>query len=68
MASGKGIKLSQLARARVIAQGKDIVPILGSRNPKRVEQNVAAVDAVTEQPFGTRFRSLHGNNPARVAI
>ena len=42
LAKGKGISLSQLALAWILAKRDYIVPIPGSRNPKRVEQNVAA--------------------------
>jgi aryl-alcohol dehydrogenase-like predicted oxidoreductase len=46
VAASKGVTLSQLALAWVLAQKDYIVPIPGSRNPQRVAQNVAAA-AVT---------------------
>ena len=46
LADTKGISLSQLALAWILAQRDDIVPIPGSRNPGRVAENVAAA-AVT---------------------
>ena len=44
LAAGKGIALSQLALAWLLAQGDDIVPIPGTRNAKRLEENVGAAD------------------------
>lgn len=38
------VTLSQLALAWVLAQKDNVVPIPGSRNPQRVEQNIAATD------------------------
>jgi aryl-alcohol dehydrogenase-like predicted oxidoreductase len=42
-AMGKGVSLSQLALAWLLAQKNYVVPIPGSRNPERVAENVAAV-------------------------
>ncbi len=42
VATGLGVTLSQLALAWVLAQGDHVVPIPGSRNPRRVEENVGA--------------------------
>jgi aryl-alcohol dehydrogenase-like predicted oxidoreductase len=66
-AAAKNATLSQLALAWVLAQREDAVPIPGSRNPRRVEENVAAAeleltpadlqaiaDAVGEGPLGER--------------
>jgi aryl-alcohol dehydrogenase-like predicted oxidoreductase len=44
MATEKGIKVTQLALAWLLAQGSDIVPIPGTRRPERVEENAAAAD------------------------
>ncbi|WP_433562964.1 aldo/keto reductase [Nocardia sp. CA-151230] len=44
LAVGKGVTLSQLSLAWVLAQKDYIVPIPGSRNPDRVAQNIAATD------------------------
>jgi aryl-alcohol dehydrogenase-like predicted oxidoreductase len=44
IAREKGCKPSQLALAWVMAQGKDIVPIPGTKRRKYLEENVAAVD------------------------
>jgi aryl-alcohol dehydrogenase-like predicted oxidoreductase len=44
LAADKGIALSQLALAWLLAQGHDIVPIPGTRNAERLEENVGAAD------------------------
>jgi aryl-alcohol dehydrogenase-like predicted oxidoreductase len=44
LAAGKGIDVTQLALAWLLAQGDDIVAIPGTRRPARVEQNAAAAD------------------------
>ena len=44
LADRKGITLSQLALAWLLAKKDDIVPIPGSRNPGRVAENVAAAE------------------------
>ena len=44
VAEGKGISLSQLALAWILARKPYIVPIPGSRNPGRVAENIAAAD------------------------
>jgi aryl-alcohol dehydrogenase-like predicted oxidoreductase len=41
-AAGRDATVSQLALAWLLAQGEDIVPIPGSRNVARVEENIAA--------------------------
>ncbi len=49
LTESKGITVTQLALAWLFAQGEDIVPIPGTRNPHRLAENVAAVD-VTLSP------------------
>lgn len=44
LAAEAGIAPSQLALAWVLAQGEDIVPIPGTKHPKYLEENAAAVD------------------------
>ncbi|HZT61038.1 MAG TPA: aldo/keto reductase [Pyrinomonadaceae bacterium] len=44
IAGEKGCKPSQLALAWVLAQGKDVVPIPGTKRRKYVEENAGAVD------------------------
>ena len=44
MAAEKKVKPSQLALAWVLAQGKDIVPIPGTKRRKYLEENVAAAE------------------------
>jgi aryl-alcohol dehydrogenase-like predicted oxidoreductase len=43
-AESKGVTVSQLALAWLLAQRDYIVPIPGTRSPKRVEENVGAAD------------------------
>jgi aryl-alcohol dehydrogenase-like predicted oxidoreductase len=49
LAESKGITVTQLALAWLLAQGQDIVPIPGTRNPTRLAENIAAAD-VTLSP------------------
>ena len=44
LARDKGITVTQLALAWLLAQGDDIVPIPGTRRPDRLAENVGAVD------------------------
>ncbi len=44
LAQAKGITVSQLALAWLLAQGDDIVPIPGTRRIERLEENLAAAD------------------------
>ncbi|MGB9093435.1 MAG: aldo/keto reductase [Gallionella sp.] len=44
MARARGCTAAQLALAWVLAQGEDIVPIPGTRRPKLLEENIAALD------------------------
>jgi aryl-alcohol dehydrogenase-like predicted oxidoreductase len=46
LAREKGASITQLALAWLLAQGNDIVPIPGTRNPDRVTENVAAADVI----------------------
>ncbi len=71
VAAATGATIAQLALAWLLGRGEHIVPIPGSRNPERVEENVAAVDlhltgvdlaaieaAIGEGPFGRRSAHL----------
>ena len=50
MSQRKGVAPSQLALAWVLAQGKDIVPIPGTKRRRYLEENAAAVDiALTDE-------------------
>lgn len=44
LAAGKGITVTQLALAWLLAQGEDIVPIPGTRSATRLAENAAAAD------------------------
>jgi aryl-alcohol dehydrogenase-like predicted oxidoreductase len=43
-AKEKGITLSQLAIAWALAQGDDIITVVGSRRPEQLLENISAVD------------------------
>jgi aryl-alcohol dehydrogenase-like predicted oxidoreductase len=49
MADSKGIELSQLALAWVLSQGKDIVPIPGTKRIKYLEENIQAAEITLDQ-------------------
>ncbi|MGW3949416.1 aldo/keto reductase [Streptomyces sp. NPDC004752] len=72
LAATKGITVSQLALAWLLTQGEHIVPIPGTRSPKRIEENVgaaavtltdadlAAIDAILpDGGFGARYAESH---------
>ncbi|MBT4589178.1 MAG: aldo/keto reductase [Rhodospirillaceae bacterium] len=46
IAEAKGVGMGQIAMAWIFASPYDIVPIPGTRNPKHVEDNIAALDIV----------------------
>ncbi len=49
IANAKGVTTSQLALAWVLAQGRDIVPIPGTKRRKYLEQNAAAAEIILSQ-------------------
>ena len=44
LAEKRGVTPAQLALAWVLAKGEDIVPVPGTKSPRRLEENAAAVD------------------------
>ena len=58
LAESKGISITQLALAWLLAQGEDIVPIPGTRNPNRLAENVAAVDVTLSPADLDRIRQI----------
>ena len=48
IASGKGISVAQLAIAWVVAQGEDIVPLVGARRRDRLDEALGALNVVLE--------------------
>ncbi|WP_257039797.1 aldo/keto reductase [Streptomyces sp. OV198] len=44
LAAAKGATVSQLALAWLLTRGEHIVPIPGTRSPKRIEENAGAAD------------------------
>jgi aryl-alcohol dehydrogenase-like predicted oxidoreductase len=67
IAAAKGIAVTQLALAWLLAQGEDIVPIPGTRSPQRLAENLAAADVTLEADELLRIGSLlpHGAAGAR---
>ena len=67
IAAGKGIEVTQLALAWLLAQGDDIVPIPGTRSPRRLEENVAAAEVTLTADELARIDELlpHGAAGAR---
>jgi aryl-alcohol dehydrogenase-like predicted oxidoreductase len=69
-AASKGITTAQLALAWLLAQGPDIVPIPGTRNPTRVEENAAAVNVTLNQADLERVHQIfpHGAFGSRYPV
>ena len=67
IAGAKGIEVTQLALAWLLAQGDDIVPIPGTRSPKRLAENLAAASVTLTADELTRIGDLlpHGAAGAR---
>jgi aryl-alcohol dehydrogenase-like predicted oxidoreductase len=67
LATSKGITVPQLALAWLLAQGDDIVPIPGTKNVGRLEENVAAVDVTLSDADLSRVLEIlpHGSFGAR---
>jgi len=49
LADRHGVTPAQLALARVLAKGDDIVPIPGTKSPRRLEENAAALDVTLSE-------------------
>lgn len=64
LAESKGITVTQLALAWLLAQGDDIVPIPGTRKPHRLEENVAAAEVSLTQGDLDRIREILPNGAA----
>lgn len=58
LAKAKGITVSQLALAWLLAQGDDIVPIPGTRRIERLAENVAAADVILTADDLTRIGEI----------
>ncbi|AXG78315.1 aldo/keto reductase [Streptomyces paludis] len=69
LAESKGIKVTQLALAWLLAQGDDIVPIPGTRSPRRLEENVAAAQTTLTPQDLTRITEIlpHGAAGSRYS-
>ncbi|WP_093422209.1 aldo/keto reductase [Saccharopolyspora flava] len=58
LAEAKGITVTQLALAWLLAQGEDIVPIPGTRSPQRVAENTAAAHIALSPQDLDRIREI----------
>jgi len=58
LAESKGGTVAQLALAWLLAQGEHIVPIPGTRNAARIEENVGAADFTLDQPDLDRIAQI----------
>ncbi|MFI8165969.1 aldo/keto reductase [Streptomyces sp. NPDC085931] len=69
LAAAKGATVSQLALAWLLTRGEHIVPIPGTRSPKRIEENVGAADlSLTDADLRAMGEILpHGGFGARYA-
>lgn len=67
LAGTRGITVTQLALAWLLAQGDDIVPIPGTRSPGRLAENVAAADVSLNETDLDRIQEIlpHGAAGAR---
>jgi aryl-alcohol dehydrogenase-like predicted oxidoreductase len=58
LAGAKGVTVTQLALAWLLAQGDDIVPIPGTRRPDRVDENIAAASVRLTPDDLARIREI----------
>lgn len=67
LARSKGIAVTQLALAWLLAQGDDIVPIPGTRGSQRLEENVAAAQVTLTSEDLARVQEIlpHGSAGSR---
>ena len=61
LADAKGIAVTQLALAWLLAQGEDIVPIPGTRSADRLAENVGAADVVLSRQDLERVHEIMPN-------
>jgi aryl-alcohol dehydrogenase-like predicted oxidoreductase len=61
IASGKGCTVAQLAIAWVLAQGNDIIPIIGARRREQVADMLGALDVELTSEEGANLADIVGN-------
>lgn len=61
LAAEKGISVAQLALAWLLAQGDDIVPIPGTRNRTRLEENLGAAAVTLDEADLARVKAILPN-------
>jgi len=67
IAADKGISVAQLAIAWVLAQGRDIVPVIGARRRDRLTEALGALDVVLTQADLSAIEEAVPPNAARGA-
>ena len=67
LADSKGIAVTQLVLAWLLAQGEDIVPIPGTRSPERLAENVGAAQVTLTDADLARIQEIlpHGGAGSR---
>ena len=63
IADRKGVTPAQLSLAWLLAQGKDIIPIPGTSNPKHLKENMEAAAVVLSPDDLTAMEAAYNNNP-----
>ncbi|GBD49164.1 aldo/keto reductase [Methylopila sp. Yamaguchi] len=59
IADAKGVSVAQIAIAWVLAQGADIVPVIGARSPRRLAEALGAIDvALTHEDLAAVERAV----------
>jgi len=61
LAASKGCTVAQLAIAWLLAQGDDIVPIPGTKSPRRLEENVGSASVVLSDADRARILEILPN-------
>ena len=67
LAADKGIAVTQLALAWLLAQGDDIVPIPGTRSAERLAENVGAADVALTAADLARIHEILPQRLLRLA-
>ncbi len=65
MAAEKGVTPAQIAIAWVLTKGEDIIPVIGARKRKQLDESLAALNVKLTAQDTTRLENLF--NPAAIA-
>lgn len=61
LGKGKGVTAAQIALAWLLAQGRDIVPIPGTKRTERIEENIRAATVVLSEETVEELRKIAEN-------